>query len=188
MNREDEAVMKEDHFYCFLQGSTIFLREVRLSDVNDNYYCWMNDPEVNDYLETRFFPQSMGKIQEYVEMTNAKSDQVFLAVCLNQDGRHIGNIKLGPINWIHRFAEISLIIGDKEQWGKGHATEAIKLVADYAFQVLDLHKITAGSYSTHAGSVRAFVKAGFEIEGTGKKQYFCKGEYVDIIRLGKIRD
>ena len=179
--------MEDECFSSFIKGKAIFLREVRLSDVNENYYRWLNDPEVTQYLETRYFPQPMEKIKEYVEITNSKSDQVFLAICINQNGQHIGNIKLGPLNWIHRLGEISLVIGEKEHWGKGYASEAIKLVSDYAFDIIGLHKVTAGTYSTNPGSVRAFEKAGFEMEGIWKRHYFSKGDYVDRVCLGKIR-
>ncbi len=174
-------------FKRFIEGEKHYLREVPLSDVNENYYRWMNGPEVNQYLETRYFPQSMERIKEYVEMANTKSDQVFLAICLNHNGQQIGDIKLGPINWIHRFGEISLVIGEKEHWGKGYASEAIRLVSDYTFGILNLHKVTAGSYSTNLGSVRAFEKPGFELEGTWKKHYFSKGDYVDRVCFGKSR-
>ena len=63
----------------FLEGSRIYLREVRLSDVNDNYYNWMNDPEVTQYLETRFIPQSMENIKSFVTSMDGRSDQIFLA-------------------------------------------------------------------------------------------------------------
>lgn len=172
---------------AFIDGKRLYLREVRLTDVNDAYYRWLNDPEVTRCLETRFVCQSVEKIRDYVETANRKADEIFLAICLKRDGRHIGNIKLGPVNWVHRFGEISLVIGDKGQWGKGYATEAIRMVCTYAFDVLGLHKVTAGSYATNPGSVRAFEKAGFEREGTWKEHYYSAGRYVDRICLGRLR-
>ena len=55
-------------------------------------------------------------------------------ICLVEDGRHIGNIKLGPIQWLHRRADLSLFIGDKSCWSLGYASEAIGLVRDWAFR------------------------------------------------------
>ena len=46
-----------------------------------------------------------------------------------RDGRHIGNIKIGPVHSYHRRARIGLLIGEKEFWNRGYATEAIKLAA-----------------------------------------------------------
>ena len=80
--------------------------------------------------------------------------------------RHIGNIKLGPIHWLHRRADLSLFIGERKYWGQGYASEAIALVRDWAFRELDLQKLNAGIYSGNHGSRRAFEKCGFELEGT----------------------
>ncbi|MBI3803045.1 MAG: GNAT family N-acetyltransferase [Nitrospirae bacterium] len=171
----------------FLEGKRIYLREVRSSDVNERYHRWMNDPEVTQFLESRFFPNSLEKLQEYVSGKQGDRDNIFLAIILKEGERHIGNIKLGPIEWIHRIADIGVLIGEKDCWGKGYATEAIHLISDYAFNVLNLHKVNAGCYGTNEGSARAFQKAGFVVEGVRKGQFYANGLYVDDILLGLIR-
>ena len=171
----------------FIEGERIYLREVRPSDVNENYYRWMNDPEVTRYLESRFYPNSMERLREYVTSKMGNRDNVFLAIVLKEGDRHIGNIKLGPINWIHRFADVGILIGEKDCWGKGYGTEAIRLVVDYAFRKLNLHRLTAGVYAINQASVRAFLKAGFTEEGRRKSHTYCDGQYVDGILLGIVR-
>ena len=168
----------------FLEAEHLYLREVRPSDVNECYYGWMNDPSVTQYLESRFFPNSMEGLRKYVESKLDDRDNVFLAMVLKNGHRHIGNIKLGPINWIHRTGDIGLLIGPQDCWGKGYATEAIKLVTDYAFRILGLQKVTASSYDANQGSIRAFQKAGFEIEGVRKQQFYCHGRRVDMVLMG----
>ena len=162
----------------FLEGERIYLREVRPSDVNESYYRWMNDPEVTRYLETRFFPNAMEGLREYVASKLGDRDNVFLAIVLKQGDRHIGNIKLGSINWIHRFADVGLMIGEKDCWGKGYATEAISLVTLYAFKTLNLHRLTAGCYDANMGSAKAFIKAGWQQEGIRKSHFYSNGTYV----------
>jgi ribosomal-protein-alanine N-acetyltransferase len=160
--------------------------QVRVSDVNENYYRWMNDPEIIQYLESRFAPNSMGSLLEYVKGFQGNKDNVFLAVVLKENHTHIGNIKIGPINWFHRLADIGIIIGEKDCWGNGYASEAISLLTDFAFDTLNLHKLTAGCYEQNKGSLKTFQKAGFEIEGVRKQHCFSNGNYVDAILLGKI--
>lgn len=171
----------------FIEGERILLREVRLSDVNEDYYKWMNDPEVTRFLESRFFPNSLEGLREYVAARLKDRESVFLAVVLKDGGRHIGNIKLGPINWIHRFADVGLLIGDKQYWGKGYATEAIRLVTDHAFTTLNLHRLTAGCYDRNQGSAKAFLKAGWRQEGLRTGHFFSNGDYCDEILLGIVR-
>jgi len=176
----------KDDFYPFLVGERIYLREVRPSDVNDVYYCWMNDPEVTQYLEARFKPNSEETLKNYVQSLDGHRDNIFLAIVLKKSKNHIGNIKLGPIDWNHRCGDIGIIIGEKEQWGKGYASEAISLMTSYAFRTLNLHKVTAGAYEGNQGSVRAFEKAGFEVEGVRKSHFFYQGQYVDEVLLGMV--
>jgi len=170
----------------FINGVRLYLREVRQSDVNENYYRWMNDKDVNQYLESRFYPNSMDTITEFVKSKQADFNNVFLAIILKKNNEHIGNIKLGPINWIHKRGDVGIMIGEKNHWGKGYATEAIKLLAEYAFVTLGLHKLVAGCYDLHLGSAEAFKKSGFEIEGVLKSHSFCEGRYVDVIKLGLV--
>lgn len=171
-------------FSPFIDGKQIYLRDVRISDVNENYQKWMNDPAVNQYLETRYVPQSQENIRRYVEKMDGNPDEIFLAICLKESDQHIGNIKLGPINWIHRFADISLLIGEKSIWGQGIATEAIRLLSRFAFGVLNLHKLRSGCYENNKGSARAFLKVGFVEEGALRKQWLVDGKYQDEIVFG----
>ncbi|MDD5005730.1 MAG: GNAT family N-acetyltransferase [Candidatus Omnitrophica bacterium] len=167
----------------FIEGKRIFLRNIVPEDINENYCRWMNDQDINKYMETRYFPHTIEDIKQYVEKIHNNPEQIFLAICLKNEKQHIGNIKLGPINWIHRVGEISLFIGEKACWGKGYATEAIKLISNYAFYKLNLRKLTAGCYANNIGSLLAFQKANFVQEAILKNQYFCDGVYVNKICL-----
>jgi [ribosomal protein S5]-alanine N-acetyltransferase len=172
---------------CFIEGNKICLREVQLSDVdNGSYYEWLNDSEVNQYLESRFMPNSKERMKKYLSSVDGDSSNILFAIVEKITMKHVGNIKLGPVNWIHRSSDIGLLLG-KENWGKGFGTEAISLIVDYAFNTLNLNKITAGAYSVNIGSIKAFQKNNFAIEGTLKKQYFYKGSFVDGILLGLVK-
>lgn len=180
--------MNESLYKPFLEGKNMYLREVRIADVNENYYNWMNDNEVIKYLESRFYPQSREKIEEYVRSINNDPNHIFLAIIEKKSNTHIGNIKLGSINWFHRLADVGLIIGEKTAWGKGYATEAIRLVTEYAFRKLNLHKLSAGCYEENIGSEKAFKKNGYIVEGIRKKHCFYAGKYTDVILMGIINE
>lgn len=172
----------------FIRGRNLYLREVRIEDAVGNYHRWMNCAEITRFLESRFRPSSTRDIETYIQLTNADQDCLFLAICQIADDRHIGNVKMGPINRIHRTADLGILIGEKDCWGKGYATAAIELVTEFAFTRLDLRKLTAGAYANNVGSIRAFQKAGFQIEGQRRQQYFCDGEFVDAVMLGRLRN
>ena len=82
---------------------------------------------------------------------------------------------------------MSLFIGEKAIWGKGYATEAIALASEYAFNGLNLHKLSAGFYAANIGSIKAFQKNGFIQEGLRKNHRIYQGAYVDEVLMGKAR-
>lgn len=170
-----------------LQSSRLFLRAVESADLNTTYLGWLNDYEVNKYLETRFLPQTLEGLNEYWKNHRDDPSCPWFAICLLENNRHIGNIKLGPIQWLHRRADLSLFIGDRSCWGQGLATEVIALIRDWAFAELDLQKLNAGIYAGNYASRRAFEKCGFELEGTLKHEVFSAGGRLDVWRFGLLR-
>ena len=108
----------------------------------------------------------------------------FFAIVEKQSGKHIGNIKIAHIHPVHRHADVGIIVGDRACWGKGYAAESLRLVAGYARESLQLHKLTAGIYANNLGSIQAFLKAGFAKEGRFARHWLCDGEYVDGLQMG----
>ena len=153
-----------------LYGKQIFLRQIELTDCNDNYVRWLNDSEVNQYLETKWYEQNIVTIKEFVESLRNSSHSVLFAIICKE--KHIGNIKIGPIHPRYNHADISYFIGEKEYWHRGIATEAIKLICDYGFKDLNLNRIEAGAYECAIGSWRALEKCGFKREGVLRKQIY----------------
>ncbi|MBN1545541.1 MAG: GNAT family N-acetyltransferase [Syntrophaceae bacterium] len=171
-----------------LQSERIYLRKIRLTDANEDYCRWMNDSDVTRYIESRFFPCDINSLKKNIRQKLQDRDSVFLAIVRNDTEQHIGNIKLGPIDWTHRLADIGVLIGEKNCWGKGYATEAIGLVVKFAFRELNLHKLTAGFYAANKGSQQAFLKNGFVVEGTRAQHRLCEGRYMDTIILGLLNE
>ena len=167
-----------------LENGRLLLRPVELTDANETYRSWMNDPAVMQYTESRFQAHSLEQIRQYVESVQADAGSRFFAIVEKASGKHIGNIKIGHIHPVHRHADVGIIIGDKASWGKGYATESLQMVAGYARQSLHLHKLMAGIYANNIGSIQAFLKAGFVAEGRFACHWFCDGEYVDGLQMG----
>ena len=172
----------------FIVGEKIYLRGLERADLEGAYFDWLNDREVTKFLESGRFPSTKEAMEEYYNNTALSNNNAMFAVVDKKADKHIGNIKLGPVNWITRIASLGIMIGDKESWGKGYGTEAIRLVLDYAFNRLNLHKVTAGIAAIHKASIKAFEKAGFTIEGHAKSQFYLDGEYSDSLYLGITRE
>lgn len=167
-------------------GDRLFLRVLRTADVGDRYLAWMRDPIVTRFLESRFTTWTKERLTTYVRSMENDPDNVLLAIVTN-DGRHIGNVKLGPVDRAHGTADLGILIGEASEWGRGFATEAIDLAVGYAFEVLDLRKVTAGCYATNGAAMAAFRKADFAEEGVRKGQYRSDRGLVDLVLLGRLR-
>lgn len=141
------------------------LRELQPEDLSSDYVNWLNDPAVNAFLETRFVRQDDVSVREFVRTQLADQESILFRMSLADTDRHIGNIKLGPISRHHHSAQLSLFIGETSLHGQGYATEAISAVTDWAFGALGLKRVEAGCYSENLGSLRAFLKAGYTVEG-----------------------
>ena len=76
---------------------------------------------------------------------------------MKKDLKHIGNIKIDPINVKHKYGEYGILIGDKTQWGKGFAIEASMRVFDFCFSSeVDLRKINLGVNQINLNAVNLF--------------------------------
>lgn len=170
-----------------LEGKHILLRDIDISDCNENYLRWMCDEETNQYMETRWQNQSIELIRQFVIDKINSADSVLFAIVEINGNKHIGNIKIGPINSNNSFADISYFIGDKECWNKGYASEAINLATEYGFEVLKLHRLEAGVIAGNIGSSKALEKNGYKQEGCFIENSRSKaGKYLDVFRYGII--
>ena len=170
-----------------IRSARVTLRELTEADVDERYVGWMNDPQVTRYLESRFVSHTEGSLKAYVRSMSADPDVLLLAIVRNDDGRHIGNVKLGPIDRHHLLANVGILVGERDCWGHGYATEAIGALTTYAFAELGLRKLCAGAYRQNKGSVEAFLKAGWHQEATRPGQFISDGEAVDEVLLGILR-
>ena len=138
-------------------------------------------------LIKRFRKYTKKTIIEFVnEKKYSKNEYLFGIFYVNEKKTHIGNIKLGPINYHHKFAEISYLIGDLRFQNKGLATKAIEQVLVLAKKKYKLKKIIASLYSNNIASKRVLEKNKFKLEGIIKKKFVFKKKRLDQLIFGKI--
>lgn len=171
----------------FVQGSRVYLRPLEREDLNARYLSWLNDPEVTRYMETGTFPTTARDLEKFYDEVTGTRNQVILAVADKKSGQHIGNVKLGPIHWIHRCATFGIMIGDKKFWGRGVGLEATRLMVEYGFDRLNLQRIDLGVFAEHDAAVRCYEKAGFKVEGRMRESLFQDGKYVDRLWMALLR-
>lgn len=170
-----------------IDSERLVLRSLTESSITSSYLSWMNDVAVLKYLEVRYSPPtSIDELVGYVNKINSDDKNIFLGVFLKKNNAHIGNIKLGPINYHHKRADIGFVIGDKKYWGQGFASESIQTLASYAFETLGLEKLTAGCYDGNIGSAKSLLSAGFVHEATLRSHVVFNDIRVDVLLFGKV--
>jgi [ribosomal protein S5]-alanine N-acetyltransferase len=114
----------------------------------------------------------------------ASENDIFFGVRDRRSGRHVGNLRLGPINRSHRRAEIGIVVGDRAARGRGIASNALTALAAIARHELGLWKLAASCYAANESSRRAFEKAGFAIEAVRPSDLLLDGAPHDVILMG----
>lgn len=177
---------KEDKPLTFIEGEKVSLCAANLDHINV-YATWMNNPRTRKYIRYNM-PQTVDEIKKLFEpKKDAVKNDIFLEIWHKTDKKPIGYATLFRIQWFTRNAHISVVI-DPEYWGRGIGTEAGKLLVDYAYKELNLHKITARTFAPNAASHRIAEKIGFKHEITLKNEVFIDGEHVDVLEYAIFKD
>ena len=166
---------------AFLVGNKIYLRSLHESDIEGNYPKWFDDPEVCKYNDHVPFTKTKQDFIDYVKkVSESKNDYVF-AICDVKNDKHVGNISLQKINHNYRNGELAIIIGERDYWGKGVGGEAWRLLMDFGFNVLKLHRLYCGTHEENLGMQKIALSCGMKEEGRLKHAIFKNNKYSDAI-------
>ena len=169
----------------FLIGERLYLRSLEESDI-DRCLVWINDPNITATIALRF-PFNRAREQEWFASLYKTDREVPLAIVLKDGDRHIGNCGLHQIDYPNRHAQFGIMIGEKEEWDRGYASEASRLIIDYGFKQLGLHRISLQVYAHNARAQRVYEKLGFVREGVQRESYFRDGRYHDTLMMGILK-
>lgn len=165
-----------------LQTDRLILEKMQLKHISNEYVSWMNDEEVYRYLETGG-NYSKSDLESYLKAAEENDQLHFWAIKIKANDKHIGNIKIDPINFKHGYGEYGILMGDRDEWGKGFAREASKGVIDYCFDVLKLRKVTLGVVADNTAAVHLYRKLGFVQEGYYKYHGLYNNQLCDTYRM-----
>lgn len=167
-----------------IEGKNLYLRALHVNDSEGNYPAWLNDKEVcryNSHGDTLYTKEMAISYIQSVE--NSPTCKVF-AICDRASDKHIGNIALQAISMQNKSAEFAILLGDKEFWGKGLSKEAGKLLLQYGFDTLKLHRIYCGTSEANIPMQHLALSLGMELEGRRKEAMFKDGLFYDILEYG----
>ena len=162
-----------------LRGEKVRLVPVDRAQHLDNAIRWMNDPEVTRYM-TLTIGVTPGMEEEWIQRVQ-KRDTDFVWAILDDRGRHIGFTGLHRIDWRNRKAASGIVIGDREAWGRGYATDVMRVRTKFAFETLNLHRIESEAFVENEASQKALERIGYKREGVLRKRLWSEGRWHDTI-------
>jgi len=173
---------------AFLIGEQIYLRVLDRSDAEGDYQQWLNDEETCEFLEHHVYPYPKSSAYAYIESLYDRKDIIMLAIVTKENDVHIGNITLNAISTLHKSAEFSLLIGNKECKGKGYAKEASLLMLKHGFYTMNLNRIWCGTMDTNMAMQNLALSLGMQKEGCKRQEVYKHGKYYDTFQYSILRD
>ncbi len=166
-------------YFPKIPGERVYLSPINLEDA-DRYTAWLNDLST-----TRFLTLASAQVTLQSERENlpALAKQHSYAIIERSRDELLGNCGLFDIDAVHRCAEVGIFIGEQSRRGEGFGTEALRLVCDYGFNVLNLRSIRLRTYAYNERAVASYRKAGFRDAGSYRKAHFFAGDYHDVLLM-----
>lgn len=151
-----------------LSYGKIKLRPLEPEDL-EFLYQWENDPTIWQVSNT-LVPFSRYILKQYLEESHRdifETKQLRLII-EDSDGQAVGAIDLFDFDPYHQRAGIGILIYNKDDRGKGLASDALTLISKYAVEILGLHQLYANITTDNKSSIHLFEKVGFQLSGTKK--------------------
>lgn len=174
---------KEKEKSPVIEGQDIYLRLMNEEDT-DNIIKWRN----SDFVRRNFIYQNPFTKEGHKNWVRTMIDTgkaIQFIICTKEAGP-IGSVYLRDIDRTHNKAEYGIFIGEKEALGRGYGTQAARLMIDYAFEKVKLHKLMLRVLAENEQARRSYEKAGFVQEAYLKEEVFLEGQYKDVIYMAVI--
>lgn len=171
----------------FIKNNSIALKTLTKEEIK-NYFHWFNDQELIINMNKGHLPNNINKQKKIYSKMQLSDSDIQLGIYKNNSSKILGLISLNNIDFIHRSASISILLGEISNSNKGIGSMSIKLLSEHAFNKLNLRKLKAGMWKSNIASRYAFEKNGFKKEAVLKKEYEFNGKFIDSLILSKFKN
>jgi RimJ/RimL family protein N-acetyltransferase len=169
-----------------LVGRRVYLRPFSKDDL-PHTQKWSRDPEIRR-LTGEVAPMTDAEAEVLYEELRNDKDRQWYAIVLKEGSRVIGECGLLRMFRPSRCTDMTVIVGEKDVWGKGYGTEAGRLLLDYAFEQLGFHRISVGVVGFNERALKFWEGLGFKKEGVERDGYYCDGEFSDFVMMSILED
>ncbi len=173
--------------YRKLSGEKCYLSPLQPADAGA-FTAWMNDLQVTLPLgDEAYSPLSLEKMEFEVTESIRRQDHIFSIIEAETD-RLIGRCLLFSIDTVNRSAKVGIVIGEKEWWNQGIGSEALILLLDYAFNLLNLHSVMLGAFAFNERAIHSYQKVGFKEIGRRREARLIAGKAWDVVMMDILED
>lgn len=169
-----------------LIGKRVYLRPLAKED-SVHLRKWSDDAEIRGLIG-EVTSMSHADCEKFLEGVYADSSREWFVVVVKENSRVIGEAGLLRMNPTWRTTDVSVIIGEKAEWGKGYGTETILLLLDFAFRHLNFHRAAIGVVGFNERAIRFWEKVGFRKEGIQRDGYYYDHKYYDFVMMSILED
>ena len=169
-----------------LVGRRLYLKPFSRGDL-PYIQKWSNDSEIRR-LTGEVSPMSRAEAERFHRELRADKDRLWFAIVLKRGKRVIGEAGLLRMFRPWRCTDMTIIIGEKDAWGKGYGSEAGRLLLDHAFDRLGFHRVSVGVVGFNERALRFWESLGFKREGALRDGYYCDNKYSDFVMMSILED
>lgn len=143
----------------FLESDRLYYEALSKKHVTKTYLDWLHNPIVSKYIQTDS-SFTMDDLKKYVRNIEKNSFCTWAIITKLKD-KHIGNIKIDPIDFETSKGTYGIMIGDNKEWGKGYAYEASERILEYCYKNLNLKLINLGVKKENKNAIELYKRLGF---------------------------
>lgn len=144
-----------------IYGNSIILRPFSSEHLSKDYLSWINDTETTRFIQKANSNTSIEDLRIFAnQMINSKNDY-FFAIIYKNNLLHIGNVRLGPIDFDLMKSNFGILIGNKNFRGCGIGSEVLELIKKFSFKDLKLKKLIFPAVEAYSAAMRLYEKSGF---------------------------
>ncbi|TMC73612.1 MAG: GNAT family N-acetyltransferase [Chloroflexi bacterium] len=142
----------------------------------EHFVRWFADMEVTRFLARRM-AITLEDEKEFLKKVGESKDDVWWVI--EAENKPIGAVGIHGISWLDANGSTGIVIGEKDCWHKGYATDAMRLRTRYAFRELNLHKLMTEVDLENEASRKALERNGYRTVGVRREQNFREGKWKD---------
>jgi RimJ/RimL family protein N-acetyltransferase len=187
---EQFKLLNKPNYNVKIESRSVIIKPITDFEVNENYISWLNNEDINEYLEVRHKSQTKDSVIEYINTLRKSEGLEMFAIFNNKTMSHIGNLTITSFNKNNSgVVDFGLMIGDSFSRERGVGGECHVAFLEFIFSLSRVTRINANVASENKSALRTLKSVGYIEEGIRRKCFPLRsGKNCDIVYFGILRD